>query len=97
VACLTVNPTIEALTVGAHVLEINPVRHLGATGSAWYRAVNAQVASVRTGCLATDPSLEAIGSYQQAVKPRPYSPVIASCSGGPAVPTRACSGPGTGV
>ena len=25
--------------------------------------------------LATDPSLTAIGSYQQAVKPRPYSPV----------------------
>ena len=57
------------------MLEINPVRQLGASGTAWYRAVNAQVASI-DHLLATDPSLEAIGSYQQAVKPRPYSPVI---------------------
>ena len=74
-ACRAVNPAIEALPVGAHVLEINPVRQLGASGTAWYRAVNAQVASI-DHLLATDPSLEAIGSYQQAVKPRPYSPVI---------------------
>jgi mannosyltransferase len=74
-ACLAVNPTIEALPVGAHVLEINPVRQLGASGTAWYRAVNAQVASI-DHLLATDSSLKAIGSYQQAVKPRPYSPVI---------------------
>jgi mannosyltransferase len=74
-ACQAVNPTIEALPVGARVLEINPVRQLGASGTAWYRAVNAQVDAI-DGMLATDSSLTAIGSYQQAIKPRPYSPVI---------------------
>jgi hypothetical protein len=73
--CTAVNPTIQALPVGALVLEINPVRQLGANGSAWYRAVNAQVADIDR-MLATDPSLVAVGSYQQATKPRPYSPVI---------------------
>lgn len=74
-ACNAVDPSIEALPVGAHVLEINPVRQLGASGSSWYRAVNAQVTGIDR-LLATDPSLQAIASYQQAVKPRPYSPVI---------------------
>jgi hypothetical protein len=73
--CSAVNPTIQDLPVGALVLEINPVRRLGSNGSAWYRAVNAQVADIDR-MLATDPSLTAVGSYQQAVKPRPYSPVI---------------------
>jgi 4-amino-4-deoxy-L-arabinose transferase-like glycosyltransferase len=73
--CAAVNPIVSALPIGAHVLEINPVRQLGASGSAWYRAVNAQVAAIDR-LLATDPALEAVASYQQAVKPRPYSPVI---------------------
>jgi hypothetical protein len=73
--CLAVNPTIEALRPGGHVLEVNPVRRLGANGTAWYRAVNAQVASIDR-LLGTDPQLRAVASYQQAAKPRPYSPVI---------------------
>jgi hypothetical protein len=73
--CAMVNPVLEALPVGAHVLEINPVRRLGATGSAWYRVANAQVAAIDR-LLATDPSLEAVGSFEQAVKPRPFSPVV---------------------
>jgi 4-amino-4-deoxy-L-arabinose transferase-like glycosyltransferase len=73
--CAAVNPVISTLPVGAHVLEINPVRQLGATGSAWYRAVNAQVAAVDR-LLGKDPQLEAVGSYEQAVKPRPYAPVV---------------------
>ena len=73
--CAAVNPSIDTLPTGAHVLEVNPVRQLGANGSAWYRAVNAQVAAIDR-LLATDPSLVAVSSYQQAVKPRPYSPVV---------------------
>src|SRR5262249_9583977 len=73
--CATVNPIISTLPIGAHVLEINPVRQLGATGTRWYRAVNAQVAGVDR-LLARDPGLRAVASYAQAVKPRPYSPVV---------------------
>ena len=73
--CSAVDPAVAALPVGAEVLEVNPVRDLGATGSAWYLAVNAQVAAI-DHMLATDPSLQAIGSYQQALSPRPYSPVV---------------------
>jgi hypothetical protein len=73
--CAAVDPIISALPIGAHVLEINPVRQLGASGSEWYRVVNAQVAAIDR-LLATDPGLTPIASYQQAVKPRPYSPVI---------------------
>ncbi len=73
--CQAIAPALDALPVGAHVLEVNPVRRLGATGSAWYQAVNAQVAAVDR-LIATDPSLRAVGSYQEALKPRPYSPVV---------------------
>ena len=74
--CATVAPSIDALPVGAHVLEVNPVRQLGASGSAWYRAVNGQVAEIDR-LIATDPSLRAVGSYQEARSRRePYSPVI---------------------
>ena len=73
--CAAVAPSIDALPVGAHVLEVNPVRQLGASGSAWYRAVNGQVAEIDR-LIATDPSLHAVGSYQEGIKPRPYSPVI---------------------
>jgi 4-amino-4-deoxy-L-arabinose transferase-like glycosyltransferase len=73
--CAAVNPIISTLPIGAHVLEINPVRQLGARHTKWYRAVNAQVADVDR-LLARDPGLQAVASYAQAVKPRPYSPVI---------------------
>jgi hypothetical protein len=73
--CSAVNPMISTAPIGAHVLEIDPVRQLGASGSRWYRAVNAQVAAI-DHLLAKDPSLVAVASYQVGVKPRPYSPVI---------------------
>jgi mannosyltransferase len=73
--CRTVGPLIADLPIGAHVLEINPVRKLGSRGSAWQKAVTAQVASVDR-LLATDPTLVAIGSYAQDESPRPYSPVV---------------------
>ena len=73
--CAAVDPFIEALPVGGHVLEVNPVHKLGARGSAWSKAVTAQVHAV-DHLLATDPSLVAIGSYAEATSPRPYSPVV---------------------
>jgi uncharacterized membrane protein len=73
--CAAVDPVIAGLPIGATVFEVNPMRQLGANGSSWYRAVNGQVAGIDR-LLATDPSLEAVGSYQQAVRPKPYSPVV---------------------
>jgi hypothetical protein len=73
--CAAVNPIISTLPIGAHVLEINPVRQLGAKHSAWYRAVNGQIAAVDR-LLALDPSLQAVSSYAEAEKPRPYAPVV---------------------
>jgi mannosyltransferase len=73
--CRTVDPAVENLPVGAHVLEVNPVHKLGARGSAWSKAVTAQVEAV-DHLLATDPALVAIGSYAEATSPRPYSPVV---------------------
>jgi uncharacterized membrane protein len=73
--CASVNPVISTLPFGAHVLEINPVRQLGARNSAWYRAVNGQIAAVDR-FLALDPGLRAVSSYAEAEKPRPYAPVV---------------------
>lgn len=74
-ACAAVAPWIDNLPVGAHILEVNPVRKLGAAGSAWSKAVTAQVISVDE-LLADDPSLVPIGTYAEAVSPQPYSPVV---------------------
>jgi hypothetical protein len=73
--CATVNPIVSTLPFGAHVLEVNPVRELGAKKSAWYRAVNGQIAAVDR-LLALDPSLRAVSSYAEAESPRPYAPVV---------------------
>ena len=73
--CSAVDPAISTLPLGAHVLEINPVRQLGAKDSAWYRAVNSQIAAVDR-LLALDPSLLAVSSFAEAENPRPYAPVV---------------------
>ena len=73
--CQAVGPSISALPVGAAVLEIDPMRYLGASGTEWYQAVNTQVLAINH-LLATDPSLEAVASYDPGVTPRPYSPVV---------------------
>ena len=73
--CSAVEPAIEGLPTGAHVLEVNPVHKLGARGSAWSKAVTGQVSAV-DHFLATDPALVAIGSYAEDTSPRPYSPVV---------------------
>ena len=74
VPCATLGPTLDALPVGTEVLEIAPVRRLGATGSAWSRAVNSQVAAVEQ-FLTNDPSLLELGVFTNGLRPKPYSPV----------------------
>ena len=72
--CLALGPTLDALTVGTDVLEINPVRELGASGSAWARAVNGQVLSV-DNFLAADPAFTPVDIYRPSLQPKPFSPV----------------------
>jgi hypothetical protein len=85
--CQFVAPSIDALPVGSQVLEVDPARALGATGSTWSRAVNSQVLSVDT-LLAEDPSLVPVKVYRNALTPKPFSPVFAvlfqKISAGPA-------------
>jgi hypothetical protein len=83
--CRTVAPTLDALPPGAHVLEVSPLRSLGASGSAWYRAVNGQVRNVDY-LMATDPGLAELHSLTEGSQPKPYSPVVGELfvkTGGP--------------
>jgi mannosyltransferase len=75
--CRTVAPAIAALPPGAHVLVTNPYRHLGASGTAWARTVNAQVAAVNELVL-RDPGVSEVQSYWEASEPKPYSAVDAA-------------------
>lgn len=74
--CQALSPTLDAMPVGAEVLEIDPVRAPGATGSAWAKAVNSQVRTVDE-FLDDDPALKAIGVYDPGLDPRPFAPVDA--------------------
>jgi mannosyltransferase len=74
VPCAVLGPTLDSLPVGTDVLEISPVRRLGATGSAWSRAVNAQVVGVEQ-FLEDDPSLLELGVFTDGLRPKPYAPV----------------------
>lgn len=73
-ACSTIAPALNALPVGARVLEVNPLRAVGASGSAWSKAAHSQVVSV-DHMIGTDPSLRPVRSFEQGVSPRPYSPL----------------------
>ncbi|HET9076628.1 MAG TPA: glycosyltransferase family 39 protein [Acidimicrobiales bacterium] len=73
-ACRAVAPAVDSLPVGDLVLEINPARKLGASGSAWSKAVAKQV-SADDNLLRRDPALTVIGIYHPGLSPRPYSPV----------------------
>jgi mannosyltransferase len=75
--CRTVAPAIAALPAGAHVLVVNPYRHLGASGTAWARTVNAQVAAVNQLVL-RDPGVSEVQSYYEGTEPKPYSAVDAT-------------------
>ena len=72
--CRDLAPTLDAAPVGTTVLEIEPVRRLGASGSAWSRAVNDQVAEIGE-FLAADPALKPLGVYTEDLDRRPYAPV----------------------
>ena len=72
--CSAVGPTLDAAPVGTMVLEIDPVRRLGASGTVWSRTVHQQVTAVDS-FLAHDPALKPLGAYTPALSPRPYAPV----------------------
>ncbi|MGC5376724.1 hypothetical protein ACPXAO_24790, partial [Salmonella enterica] len=59
----------------ADVLEINPLKAIGASGSQWSRVANAKVTAVDR-LLAGQPSLTATRSYAEATVPRPFSAVV---------------------
>lgn len=73
--CQTLLPALKALPIGADVLEINPLRSIGASGSAWSQASNAQVAKV-DALLASERGLRPVASYTEGTKPKPYSAVV---------------------
>lgn len=85
--CRAILPAIEALPIGAHILEISPLRPIGASGSAWSQAVNAQVVSIGH-LLADQTALVPLAGFRQGSAPKPYSGVVGelySRSSGPAV------------
>jgi hypothetical protein len=87
--CASIAPVIDAAPVGTDILEVDPARTLGASGSAWSHAVNTQVFNDHS-FLARDPGLTLIGLYNPASNPRPYSPVDAVLFKKTS-PVRACS------
>ncbi|MCU4183600.1 glycosyltransferase family 39 protein [Acidiferrimicrobium sp. IK] len=73
--CQTVLPTVAALPPGAAILEVNPVKAIGASGSTWSRAANGKVEAVDR-LLAGQSSLIPTRSYAEATVPRPFSAVV---------------------
>jgi hypothetical protein len=74
--CTAIAPTVDSLPVGARVLEINPARRLGATGSVWSKAVTAQIVAVDR-MLSNDPDLTVISSAAPGRGATPFSPINA--------------------
>lgn len=74
--CEALGPSLAEAPVGSYVLEVNPARALGASGSAWSKAVNGQVLA-DDSFLASYPGLEAVAMYNPASDPAPFSPVDA--------------------
>jgi mannosyltransferase len=72
--CQALGPTVDALAVGSSLLEIIPARRLGASGSAWSRAVTDQAEEVDQ-FLTDDPALRAVAIYAEGLRPKPYAPV----------------------
>jgi hypothetical protein len=74
--CRAILPAVAALPLGAAVLEIDPLRRIGASGSSWSKASNEQVRLIAR-LLAAQPSLEPLRSFAEATSPRPFSSVVA--------------------
>ncbi len=72
--CAALAPSVDTMAVGSYVLEIIPAKHLGATGSAWSRAVTDQVTMVDL-FLSDDPALRFVTTFDEGLRPRPYAPV----------------------
>jgi hypothetical protein len=72
--CDTVLPAIAALPPGADVLEVNPLRAIGASSSTWSEVANAKVAEVDS-LLSSQPSLVPTRSFIEGTDPLPFSPV----------------------
>ena len=73
--CDTVLPAVAALPPGADILEINPVKSIGASGSTWSRVANGKVVAVDR-LLAGQSSLVPTRSYAEGTVPRPFSAVV---------------------
>lgn len=73
--CATVLPSVAALPPGANVLEIAPLRAIGASGSTWSRTVNGRVVDIEA-LLAHQSALEATRSFAEATVPKPFSAVV---------------------
>lgn len=73
--CQTILPAISALSAGARILEISPLRPIGSSGSAWSRVVNAQVVSIGH-LLADQTSLVPLANFRQGTSPKPFSGVV---------------------
>jgi hypothetical protein len=74
--CSSLAPILDAAPLGTDIVEVDPARTLGASGTAWSHAVNSQVFTDHS-FLARDPGLTLIGLYNPASNPRPYSPLDA--------------------
>jgi 4-amino-4-deoxy-L-arabinose transferase-like glycosyltransferase len=72
--CQAVAPSIDALPVGSAVLEINPDRALGKSGTKWSKAVYQQLVAVGD-LIIQDPALKLVAVYNPDLKPAPYAPV----------------------
>jgi hypothetical protein len=73
--CADVAPQLAALPPGAHVLLVNPYKHLGASGTVWSRTVNAQVSAVNE-LFANDRGLMDERLFERGLSPKPYSAVV---------------------
>jgi mannosyltransferase len=75
--CSALAGPLNSLPVGGHVLEIDPDRLVGSSGSAWSVAVNSQVRRVDS-FLRTDPGLTPVATFRPDLSPRPFAPVEAT-------------------
>jgi mannosyltransferase len=74
-ACTTIAPTIDALPVGAAILEVDPLDPVGTSGTSWAEAAHRQVVADEA-LLAGDRALRPVRSFTEAIEPRPYSPLV---------------------
>jgi hypothetical protein len=75
--CQAVAPVVNAAPAGTQIVEIDPAKRLGASGTSWSKAVNSQVLAINA-LLASDPSLTEETTAAPALRPRPFSPVSAT-------------------